>query len=89
MDILITVILVGFAVSFVVETLTNLTEVFLSARLLRHLLTAPLAFLGCWQLGYFGVTLVVAALAAGFFSLATSRLVNKSANVATQVINRR
>lgn len=90
MDILITALLVGLAVSFVVETLVDWFDTWISSRWLRHLLTLPLSLLACWQLGLFGPTLFIAALAGGFFSLTASKIANKvsSANVA-QVVNRR
>lgn len=90
MDTLITALLVGFAASFVVETLVDWFDTWISSRWIRHTLTFPLSLLACWQLGLFGPTLFVAALAAGFFSLTASKLANKvSVNNIAQVVNRR
>jgi hypothetical protein len=90
MDILVVVVLAGLAASFIVEMLVALLETWVSAKAMRMVFTLPLTVVACWQLELFGATLVVASLAAGFFSLTMSRLANKvsSASVA-QVVNRR
>lgn len=88
MDILIGIIISGIAVSFSIEFVNVVTENFFSAKILRAVLTLPLAFYAAWLLGITGFTLVVAGPAAAFISVAATQIVTRPASVA-QVVSRR
>ena len=83
MDILISIIISGMAVGYVTEILST----FANPRIIKLSLTLPLSYLACWLLGLLGPTLIVAGLAAAFFSLATLQLLNRPVNI--QSVNRR
>ena len=87
MDILIQTVLSGLAVAYVVEFLTSLVESFISARLIRQVVTPPLAFYGCWLFSITGFPLIVCGLAASFVAMLLMKLVNKP--VVTNVNTRR
>jgi hypothetical protein len=87
MDILINIIVVGFAVAYLIELLTSFAESPAVVRVAKVVLTLPLSFLGCWYLDIIGFPLVVAGPAAAFVSLAVMVILNRPAP--TQVINRR
>lgn len=71
MNLLITIVIAGMAASFVVELLGFLIVQFTvwNERVIKQLLSAPLAALACWLLGVSGWTLLVASLASGFFCI--------------------
>lgn len=87
MDILIDVVVTGFAVAYLIELLTSLAESALAVRIAKMVLTLPLSLLGCWYMGLVGFPLIVAGPAAAFISLTVMVLLNRP--VPTQVINRR
>lgn len=84
MDILIWTIVVGAAVAFAIE-LVNLTLGqwiwWLSPRAVRGWFTIPLSFGGLYLLGVSFPSIVVATLAAGFFSNALLILIDRASIV--------
>lgn len=88
MDILIAVIISGFAVGYVVELVSSLLDSWVSPRLIKLLLTLPSSLVFLWTLGFNGPHFFVGSLAAAFVSLATMLFVSKPVEV-TQVVNRR
>lgn len=83
MDILIVVIISGMAVAFTTELIASVVEAMFSPRIIKLILTAPLSFLACWFLDLGGFQLIVAALAAAFFSTVTLHLINKPVSIQT------
>lgn len=83
MDTLIVVILSGMGVAYITELIATIGEGLFSARIIRLVLTLPLAILACWFLDLTGFELAVGSSAAAFFSLALLRLINKPAIVQT------
>ena len=75
MDILIYVILVGAAASYLVE-LIALVDLF-SPKVIRLSVTLPLAYFGCWLFDITGFQLAVCGLSAAFVSGVLSMLVNR------------
>lgn len=87
MDILISVIIAGFAVGYVVEVLTSLfTRI--SPKWIKLTTTLPLSLVALLTLGYGGTIIFVLVPASAFVSLVTMLLVSKPVEV-TQVVNRR
>jgi hypothetical protein len=84
MDTLITIIISGMAISYIVELLS---QIFKSTNIIKIFTTLPLALLACWLLGLTGFTLIVGAIAAAFFSLASLLLLNRTGSI--QTISRR
>lgn len=87
MDTLFTVIISGMAVAYATEFVSSLLERLLPTKLLKLILTLPLAYLAAWELGLTGSVLIVAGPAAAFFSLATLLLLNRPVTI--QTVNRR
>jgi hypothetical protein len=83
MDILISVIISGMAVSYVVGFIASLAEGFFSPRIVKMVLTIPLSFMANWYLDITGFTLVVSGLATAFASLVLLMLTSRP----VQVIN--
>lgn len=81
MDTLFIVIISGMAVSYFVEFLSSLVGEYFSPRLIKLILTAPLAYFACWLLGLTAFTLTVSGLAAAFISLALLQLVNRPVTI--------
>lgn len=77
MDILITVIIVGMAVGYVTELLSNLLEFYITPKTLKLITSTPLSVGALYLLGIFDWTLIVLAPAAAFFALATMSIVNR------------
>jgi hypothetical protein len=88
MDILISIIIAGFAAGYIVEFLGSLLERWVSPKILKQTLTLPISFVALWLLGLHGEELFVYVPAAGFVSLVIMALVSKPVEV-TQVVNRR
>lgn len=88
MDILFDALLSAFAVSYLVELITTVTDTFIKTAIVRGVLTLPLAFISNWFLNITGFSLVIAGLASAFLSLSFMVLINRAAQP-VQVINRR
>lgn len=88
MDTLIQIIISGIAVSFTVEFINMAAENFFSPRIIRAILTLPLALFAMWLLGTTGFTLAVAGPAAAYIAVAATQIVTRPATVA-QVVSRR
>ena len=71
MELLITIIISGMAVSFIAELVGYLISQYTiwNDRLVKQLLVAPLSAGACWLLGITGWTLLAASLASGFFCI--------------------
>jgi hypothetical protein len=87
MDILISVIIAGFAVGYVVEVLTSLITR-ISPKWIKLTTTLPLSLVALLTLGLNGPIIFVLVPASAFVSLVTMLLVSKPVEV-TQVVNRR
>lgn len=87
MDILISIIIAGFATGYVVEFVSSLL-VFIAPKLIKQILTLPTSFLALWLLGINGAGLFVYVPASAFVSLVIMLLASRPVEVA-QVINRR
>jgi hypothetical protein len=81
MDILIAVVISGMAVAFTTELIASIVETMFSPRIVKLILTAPLSFVACWFLDVVGFQLIVASLAAAFFSTVTLHLINKPVSI--------
>jgi ABC-type maltose transport system permease subunit len=77
MDILITIVITGLAVSYIVEFINVFTETIISSRILRQFLTLPLSVLGLYLLGVWDTTTYVAAPASALISATISLLINR------------
>jgi hypothetical protein len=88
MDILISIIISGFAAGYALEFLSSLVDRWISPKILKQILTLPLSFVALWALGLHDEKLFVYVPAAGFVSLVIMALVSKPVEV-TQVVNRR
>lgn len=75
MDILIYVLLIGAAASYLVE-LVALVDLF-SPKTIRLVMTAPLCYFGCWLFDITGFQFAVCGLSAAFVSGVLSMLVNR------------
>jgi hypothetical protein len=81
MDTLFVVIISGMAVSYFLEFVSSIVGEFFSPRLIKLILTAPLAYFACWLLGLTAFNLTVSGLAAAFISLALLQLVNRPVTI--------
>jgi predicted PurR-regulated permease PerM len=81
MDLLFEVLIAAAATAYVTELATTLTERFISPRIVKSILTLPLAFLACWLLGSVGYPLIVCGIAAGFFSVSALHLLNRPVTI--------
>lgn len=88
MNIFLSVLLVSFAVSYLVEILALALPDNWSPRLFKTAVALPLAFYGCWILSITGFALAVAGLAASFLVSFLGLLVSALAN-RPYVIDRR
>lgn len=88
MDIFISILIAGFSAGYLVEFIGSLLSRWLSARLLKQVLTLPLSLVALWLLGITDTKIFVYACASGFVSLAIMAFVSKPVEV-TQVVNRR
>lgn len=77
------VIISGLAVAYTVELLAIPIKSFFNEKIFKNVLTLPFSFIACWFLGLTGFELVVASLAAGFFSTASLLFVNRPASIQT------
>jgi ABC-type transport system involved in multi-copper enzyme maturation permease subunit len=77
MNTLIVVLISGMAAGYVVELIVAISERWLSAKITRVILTAPLSVYTVYVQGLTGATLVVAGFAAAFFALAVLRFTTK------------
>jgi hypothetical protein len=87
MNTLIVVLISGMAAGYVVELLVAITERWLSSKVLRAIITAPLSVLAAYTFGLTGWMLLVVGLAAAFFALVVINLIIKPEVV--QTITRR
>jgi ABC-type multidrug transport system permease subunit len=87
MELLISIIIAGFATGYVVEFISSVLT-FISPKLIKQLLTLPTSFLALWLLGINGAELFVYVPASAFVSLVVMLFAAKPVEVA-QVINRR
>jgi hypothetical protein len=88
MDILISIIIAGFASGYLVELISSALSNWVNPKLFKQTLTLPLAFAALWILGIHTVLLFVYTPASGFISLVILALVSKPKEI-TQVISRR
>jgi hypothetical protein len=77
MDTLITVIVIGMAVGYVTELLSNLLELYITPKTLKLVTSTPLSVGAFYLFGIFDWTLIVLAPAAAFFALAAMSIVNR------------
>lgn len=87
MDILISVIIAGFAVGYVVEVFVSLLTR-IQPKWIKLTTTLPLSLVALLTLGFNGPIIFVLGLASSFVALVTMLLVSKPVEV-TQVVNRR
>lgn len=88
MDLLISIIVCGLAVGYVLALLTSVLERWVDAKYLKLILTLPLSYVAIWLLGFNGAELFVYVPAVGFVSLALMVWFTPKPEVA-QVIRRR
>jgi hypothetical protein len=88
MDILISIIISGFAAGYAVEFISSLLVKWIPPRLVKQVLTIPLSFVALWALSFNDARIFVYALSAGFLQLVIMAIVDKPVEV-TQVIGRR
>ena len=88
MDILISILISGFAAGYAVEFLSSLLVKWIPPRIVKQWLTVPLSLVALWALSYNDAKIFVYALAAGFLSLFLMALVSKSEEQ-VQVIRRK
>lgn len=88
MDILISIIVCGLAVGYVLAFLASLLERWIDSKYIKLLLTLPLSYVALWLLGFNGAELFVYVPAVGFVSLALMVWFTPKPEVA-QVIRRR
>jgi len=81
-------LIVGMGTATAIATFASLFDRWIPTKLIRVGLTLPASFSLTWLMGYSHPTLVVVALAAGFFSEASLTLLSKAATV-TEVVTRR
>lgn len=87
MDILISVIIAGFAVGYVVEVFVSLLTR-IQPKWIKLTTTLPLSLVALLTLGINGPIIFVLGLASSFVALVTMLLVSRPVEV-TQVVNRR
>jgi hypothetical protein len=88
MDILISILIAGFASGYFVEFASSLLSRWFAPRTIKLSLTFPLSLIALWLLGITDPKIFVYACASGFVSLAIMAFVSKPVEV-TQVVNRR
>lgn len=88
MDILIWIIISGAATGFTTELLGLLLGIWIDPRVIKQLVTAPIAGLYLYLVGITGWPLLVGALAASFLSLIVLWAVNRPVQI-QQVISKR
>jgi hypothetical protein len=76
-DLLISILISGIAITYVVEFLNLITTDFFGVSFLNKLLTLPLSFGGLWVLDVRGLHLIVAVPAAAFVSLYIGKNLDK------------
>jgi hypothetical protein len=87
MDILISVLIAGFASGYSLEFITSLIDGWVSPRLIKLIFTLPFSFAALLLLGVSGGKIFVYACASGFVSLVIMAAVSKPVEV--QTIRRR
>lgn len=87
MDILISVIIAGFAVGYVVEAIVSLLTR-IDPKWIKLITTLPLSVVALLTLGFNGPIIFVLGPASSFVALVTMLLVSRPVEV-TQVVNRR
>ena len=88
MDILISILISGFAAGYAVEFLASLLVKWIPPRIIKQWLTVPLSFVALWALSFSDAKFFVYAFAAGFLSLFLMALVAKPEEQ-VQVIRRK
>lgn len=88
MDIFIKIIIAGFASGYFIELAASLLTRWVSARLVKQVLTLPLSFIALALMGITGASFFVYTPASGFVSLVIMAIVSKPVEV-TQVVSRR
>jgi hypothetical protein len=76
-DLLISIVISGIAITYVVEFLNLITTDFFGVSFLNKVLTLPLSFGGLWVLDIRGLHLIVAVPAAAFVSLYIGKNLDK------------
>lgn len=88
MDTLIWIIIAGAATGFTTELLGLLLGIWIDPKVVKQLVTAPIAALFLYLVGLTGWALLVGALAASFFALIILWAVNRPVQI-QQVISKR
>ena len=83
MDILIWIIIAAAASAFTAQLLGVILSFFMDQTLLVGVITAPIAGVFLWLVGITDWTLVIGALAGGFFATASIKLLNRPVPVQT------
>jgi len=76
-NLLISVILIGMAVTYAIEFLDLVTYILVDKSLLNKLLPMPLSLGAFYLLGYWDLKLIVTVPSAAFLSLMINRYLNK------------
>ena len=76
-DLLISTVLTGLAVTYLVEFLDVFTYTLFAKDALNKFLALPLSFLGVWALNPIAITMLVIVPASTFVSVALSKYLNK------------
>lgn len=69
MELFLLILIVAFALGYVVELLVSITQNFISPKILKTLLTYPLSLLATWLLGVSGPKLFIYSAASAFVYL--------------------
>ena len=90
MDNLFVIIISGMAVGFSTELIGTLLERYTAfySPIIKQVLASPFGALYCWLLGITGWTLLVSALASGFFALVIMFWISRPVQI-QQVVSRR
>lgn len=83
MDTLIWIIIAAAAAAFTAQLLGVLLSLFMDQTLLVGVITAPIAGVFLWLAGLTDWTLIIGALAAGFFATASIKLLSRPVSVQT------
>jgi len=86
MDILIWILIAAAAAVFTSQLIGVLLSLFMDQTLITGIITAPISGLFLWSIGVTGWSLLVGALAAGFFANAAMKALNRP--VAIQKVSR-
>ena len=89
MDILIWVIISGAAVAFTTELVGLVLDRWMDPRVVKQIITAPIAGLYLWLVGVTGWELLVGALGASFIALGSIWWLNRPLQIQQVVSGRR